>query len=238
MKNKMFIAGMLSVLLVFGFVLSACSGNSEDADTWSEVTADDFANLIGTWKGSPTIRFNEQDISKLMGFSEIPSLTIPATSVSLDISFRLTEGFEAFIAGTVRLSNMLDALTNSEDVQKLFKEMQSEMLDELFPDGAPSSLTKDVLWGLLTELLEDPPFPPDGEPGEDYDEYLDNITVGANYSLVLSETSVSLLELGGTENGSPDDPKVEINQDGKKIRIVIPSTDVSIDPITITLYKQ
>ncbi len=49
MKKKVFIAGMLAVLLAFGLVITGCD-NGTKSESWEAVT--DFAQLDGTWKGS------------------------------------------------------------------------------------------------------------------------------------------------------------------------------------------
>ena len=50
-KSKLFLAGILSIALVFGTVLLGCPGDTtEETDTWSAVTS--LNQLDGTWKGS------------------------------------------------------------------------------------------------------------------------------------------------------------------------------------------
>jgi hypothetical protein len=49
-KSKLFLAGILSIALVFGTVLLGCPGDTtEETDTWSAVTS--LNQLDGTWKG-------------------------------------------------------------------------------------------------------------------------------------------------------------------------------------------
>jgi hypothetical protein len=56
MKNKMFIAGMLSILLVFGFVLASCSNDTTDNTTSSF----DGSTLAGTkWAMEDSISLEE-----------------------------------------------------------------------------------------------------------------------------------------------------------------------------------
>jgi hypothetical protein len=268
MKNKIFIVGIIGIMLVFGFVFTACSSDSED-DSWTEISKMDeeslaelVQDLLGTsWKGSTPIGISRQTIPmdgednplKSFGITEIK---IPSTSVSLDLTFRLTDTFEAFAGGTVYLNNILDNIVKLPELGEIITTLKTlqdegEPLDEdieyfinlFFPDGIPSEITKDLLWDLLTQSSEILP----SIFGPDIAEYLGNVEFNDDdHSLIVKELELPFptsFESDETE-GSANDPRIEINQDNTKIRIIIPvdnaASPIKLDKnnIVIELEKQ
>jgi hypothetical protein len=233
MKNKMFIVGMVSVLLVFGFVFTACSGDSED-DTWKETNPEDInvLDLLGTWEGS-TVIYIKGEIS-IPSDAGIPleKITTPSTSVSIPVALDIDlANPTTTLDATIDLNNILDALVQSPELKAIWADPElSEFL------GLPP-LNKGGLWTLLLSELSS-----------------DGIQPVENYRLKVTETMPleGLLSDGSEEPG--DDPdesanlaKVEINQDNTKIKITIPVNDeldkltnpIKLDrSIIITLNKQ
>jgi hypothetical protein len=59
MANKKFFAGILVMALVFGMVVVSC--DSEEADTWSNITS--LSQVNGTWKGPANLTQTENGIT-------------------------------------------------------------------------------------------------------------------------------------------------------------------------------
>jgi hypothetical protein len=248
MKNKMFIVGMVSVLLVFGFVFTACSGDSED-DTWTDITnAEDIevSDLLGTWKGNTTIRLKAQTIpisddedNPLEGV--IDGITLSAASIPVDLAIAfpaITDPIGATIK--IDLDDILGALAGSPELNAMWADPGFLELLEI-PSETP--LNKDGLWGLLIAELSE---------GDTMLDFI-NINSDNKYELVVT-AAMSIEELfSASDPEDPEDdpdeptisPKVEKNQDNTKIKITIPVNDVVTNPIkldgnaiTLTLNKQ
>jgi hypothetical protein len=258
MKNKMFIVGMISVLLAAGFVFTACSSDDSDSDTWTKITQEnmlDYPELLGTtWEGNTTIRLPGQTITDdfLEGFGFVDGITISSTSVQIDpLVVNIFENTECSIDATIYVENVLNTLVNSPEMKDWWKdlslqeladmiEVSVEYLEELFPDGIPP-LEKAALWEVL-------------ELNKDMLAYFleidsDSISLADPYKLVVVGMPFGDIDgfVGDPEESEDEsDPTVEINQDSSKIRISIPvpakdegsPVDFGGDVIIITLNKR
>ncbi|MDR3166719.1 MAG: hypothetical protein LBT93_02145 [Treponema sp.] len=123
MKNKGCMAAMIGVLLVFGLIFVSCGGE-EETDTWSqELTIDD---LVGTWKGSTTVRIPKQTITE-----EGMEIEIPATSIGVNMTFVYAQGAQvATIKTDVDIEQPLDTI------------------------AAETGMDKDLLWAFIGEGQE------------------------------------------------------------------------------------
>jgi hypothetical protein len=254
MRNKVFITGMISILLVFGFMFVACSNESEDTDKWLEITGDTgeteippIEEFVGTWEGSSNVRFAKQvfplevfpsDFQGILSSFDINEITTSSAAslpVELDLTFELTnDGPVAAISGTIDLESVLDAVAKSpelNDIVDFLNDPETPEIPEIaafFPKG--TALSKDVLWELITGLYAELPGIIGDEGGED----LPDIALSKKYELTVKDVPVELDEFISSDGDESEyTPKVEINEGATKIRISFPINDELTAPVKL-----
>jgi hypothetical protein len=144
MKNKIAMAAMISLLLVFGLIFVSCGGE-EETDSWSAVT--NVNDLAGTWKGSTTISVPKQTID--IEFTE--PIEMPATTFDVALTF-VYGGSWAAVTYVIDIGKLLDALTNNNaELKNLFWEFISEGSGEKYKITETETVPKDDILSTFTE---------------------------------------------------------------------------------------
>jgi hypothetical protein len=167
MRNKVFITGMISILLVFGFMFVACSEDSGDTDTWSAV--EDIGDLTGTWKGSTTIPIPAQDLPMDFFGDDPLTLEIPKSSMKLQLTIEYPADANVITVTTKSDTEwLLDAMVKSDEFKMLWQILMGF-------SGQNLPLNKENLWKVMNEDN------PDAEPYWESD----TITVPKDSALTL-----------------------------------------------------
>jgi outer membrane lipoprotein SlyB len=238
MRRKAYLTGILGLALVFAMVLTGCAGSDpETRDTWTKATNAD--QVAGSWQGTGTIPIPKQDVK--MGDEDDPTapiLSFPGSSMGIDMTVTYAAGAaNAATSITMDLNGILgaavDTINKNSEMKNLmaFGVIMTIMFDDEMSDAEKSAalsalgLTEADMGVLM---------------GDD-----DAATAAVLAKITITKDTIWLMQGGAT----PGDyhvtdtgtiPKaeligdnVQLNQDGTKLRLIVPKAMFSDAGMTI-----